>query len=373
MKKKLGTVASLSLAVIILASCGKSPQDEFIGYMESQNKQTVGTWDFNMAIEEIEVTDSPEAKTNPMINMMVTQIKDASIDGTVKADLEKEKAFGIDMKVKALGMEMPINMVGSFGKEPKMYLATDIYEYIMNIVGSMSQGAVDTSQLDMSKLKGKYLDLLDIDADTASKKELQDASKQFQQSEKNRQEMTKKYTEFLTGLDKKTFTKKEDVVTHTFTKEELTQMIKITADSTKDKSADLDKAFDEIKDISVKTSVDIKKDKTTMAIKMVPKDTEAGIKSLKMKMSTTMKDKKADIKLPKKEDIISSKELEKLFPQGAPAGQKEEISDADFQEATKALKEHKDQIDDKTKEELLANYKTVLSEEQYKEIESILK
>lgn len=373
MKKKLGTVATLSLAVIILASCGKSPQDEFVGYMESQNKQTVGIWDFNMVIDDIEVSDSPQAKTNPMMNMMVTQIKDASIKGTMKADLKKEMAFGLDLKVKALGMEVPVNMIGSLDKEPKMYLATDIYEYIMNIIGSMSQGAVDTSQLDMSKFKGKYLDLLAIDTDTSGKKDLQDASKQFQQSEKERQEITKKYTEFLTGLDKKTFTKKDDVITHTFTKDELTKMIKITADSTKNKNADLDKAFDEIKDISVTTSVDTKKDKTMISIKMAPKDTEAGIKSLKLKIDTTMKDTKADIKMPKKEDIISAKEFEKIFPEEAPVGKKEPISDEEFKEVTNSLKEHKDQIDDKTKEEFLTTYKAALSEEQYKELETILK
>lgn len=373
MKKKLGTVATLSLAVVVLASCGKSPQDEFVSYMESQNKQTVGTWDFKMNIEDIEVSDpSTDKAANPMMNMMVTQMKDAAISGTMKADFEKEMAFGLDMKVKALGMEMPVNMVGSFGKEPKMYLATDIYEYIMNIVGSMSQGAVDTSKMDMSKLKGKYIDVLDIDADTAGKKELQDASKQLQQSEKDRQEMAKKYSEFLKGLDKKTFTKKDDVISHTFTKEEMTKLVKIVSENAKDKDADLDKAFDDLKDITVTANIDVKKDTTKVSMKMTPKE-DTGIKSMKLKFETTMKDKKADIKMPKKEDIISSKELEKMFPQGAPVGQKEEVSDAEFQEVLKAIKEHKDQIDDKTKEELLTTYKAVLSEEQYKEIESALK
>lgn len=59
-------------------------------------------------------------------------------------------------------MDVPISLVGSLdneGKEPKLYLATDMMEYIVAVADSMTDGAIDSSQLDTEKLKGKYIDL----------------------------------------------------------------------------------------------------------------------------------------------------------------------------------------------------------------------
>ena len=73
---------------------------------------------------------------------------------------QKEKAFNLEMKLKAMGMDVPISLVGSLdneGKEPKLYLATDMMEYIVAVADSMTDGAIDSSQLDTEKLKGKYM------------------------------------------------------------------------------------------------------------------------------------------------------------------------------------------------------------------------
>lgn len=48
--------------------------------------------------------------------------------------------------------------VDNEGKEPKLYLATDMMEYIVAVADSMTDGAIDSSQLDTEKLKGKYID-----------------------------------------------------------------------------------------------------------------------------------------------------------------------------------------------------------------------
>ena len=121
MKKKLGLLVGITSVLFILGSCGNSPQDEFVSYMEKQQKQTEGTYDFKMAIEELEMATSPETAANPMIGMLATQLKDMSLTGTMKANLKEDNAFSVDMKVNALGMEVPFSMMGSFGKEPKMY------------------------------------------------------------------------------------------------------------------------------------------------------------------------------------------------------------------------------------------------------------
>lgn len=83
-------------------------------------------------------------------------------------------------------MDVPISLVGSLdneGKEPKLYLATDMMEYIVAVADSMTDGAIDSSQLDTEKLKGKYIDLLAMNEESA--KEWQDTIKEYQESEKN--------------------------------------------------------------------------------------------------------------------------------------------------------------------------------------------
>ena len=91
------------------------------------------------------------------------------------------------MKLKAMGMDVPISLVGSLdneGKEPKLYLATDMMEYIVAVADSMTDGAIDSSQLDTEKLKGKYIDLLAMNEESA--KEWQDTIKEYQESEKTK-------------------------------------------------------------------------------------------------------------------------------------------------------------------------------------------
>lgn len=135
------------------------------------------------------------------------------------------------MKLKAMGMDVPISLVGSLdneGKEPKLYLATDMMEYIVAVADSMTDGAIDSSQLDTEKLKGKYIDLLAMNEESA--KEWQDTIKEYQESEKERKQSAKEYKEFLEGLDKDTFEKKGIPLPIRLQKE-LQKLIKITTET----------------------------------------------------------------------------------------------------------------------------------------------
>ena len=135
------------------------------------------------------------------------------------------------MKLKAMGMDVPISLVGSLdneGKEPKLYLATDMMEYIVAVADSMTDGAIDSSQLDTEKLKGKYIDLLAMNEE--STKEWQDTIKEYQESEKERKQSAKEYKEFLEGLDKDTFEKKGTPLPIRLQKE-LQKLIKITTET----------------------------------------------------------------------------------------------------------------------------------------------
>lgn len=375
MKKKLGIAVGLLSTVFILTSCGSSPQDEFVKYMENQSKQTEGTYDFNFGIKELELAETPDMAGNPVYGMLVTQLKDISLTGTMKSNT-KDSAFAMDMKINALGMEVPFNMMGNFGKEPKMYMATDIMEYIMNIVSSMT-GEDMTAGADFSQLKGKYIDIFEMD-DAMDQAELADALKDMKNAEANQKEINKKFTDFIKGLDKKSFTKKDNVLSHTFTKDEFKDLMKVMSDETETElsTEELKEMFEIFDKFSAKLDIDTKTDKTSMILDLAPsaeEAEEAGFKSIKFLFETTMTDKKADIKLPEAKDIISSEELETLFPEDSLDGMDMEVSDEDFNDIKEGLADAKDDIDPEMAKELLEVYKPMITEEQYKELEAILK
>lgn len=172
LKRKVGIVASVFCSALLLTGCGKSAKDEFIQGIGNQNAQESGVWDFSMSISDMKFSQKDDVQANPMIGMLITQIKDASLSGSIQVDSKKEKAFSLEMKLKAMGMDVPISLIGSLDKEPKLYLATDMMEYIVAVAGSMTDGAIDSSQLDTDQLKGKYIDLLAMNEENA--KEWQD-------------------------------------------------------------------------------------------------------------------------------------------------------------------------------------------------------
>ena len=104
-----------------------------------------------MSISDMKFSQEDGAQTNPMIGMLITQIKRRIAFWEDSSRCQKEKAFNLEMKLKAMGMDVPISLVGSLdneGKEPKLYLATDMMEYIVAVADSMTDGAIDSSQLD---------------------------------------------------------------------------------------------------------------------------------------------------------------------------------------------------------------------------------
>ena len=374
MKKRLGTLVGVTCALFVLTSCGSTPQDEFVKYMEGQQKQTEGTYDFKFAIKELDLASSPETANNPMMGMIATQLKDMSVTGTMKSNTKQDNAFSMDMKINALGMEIPVNMMGSFGKEPKMYMATDIMEYFMTIVSSMS-GMDMTAGTDYSQLKGKYMDVYAMD-DTMDQATWTDMVKDIEKAQKNQEKLNKKVIEYMKGLDKKTFTKEKDVISHTFTDKEIVELLKVVSEDSEADMTDIKDAFKEFDKVAIKVDLDTKADKTSMTIDMAPKAAAAetaGFKSISLLFEGTLKDKKAEIVFPKKEDILTQKQMEEFFPEAPAAGLPTAITDEEFTELKSALEEAKGSIDEATKKELLATYKDFLTEAQYKEIEALLK
>lgn len=375
-KKNVALLVGLACTTLLLASCGNSPQKEFASFIEEQNNQTVGTWNFNMAIDEMKLAENTNnTPVNPIVNMVVTQVKDTSIGGTVQIDMTKDTKFGLDMKLNAMGMEIPFNLIGDFGKEPKMYMATDMMEYIMAIVQSMAMGAPET-QPDFSNMEGKYIDISEAPT-TKSKKEWQELYKEAKHSKENQKELTKLYVDFIKGLDKKTFTKNEDVISHTFTKNEMEDLLKKIAKSSDKNESEVKEVFKALKDMTIKVDINPKKESMVSLVTLSPKDekdAQTGIDSITLKIKTSLKDKKANIKLPKKEDIISQDEFQKIMPNETTLeADNDKMSNEEFEEVKVMLNENKETMDKEVANDFLESEKNSFTEEQYKELKELLK
>ena len=91
LKRKVGIITGVFCSALLLTGCGKSAKDEFIQGIGNQNAQESGVWDFSMSISDMKFSQEDSAQTNPMIGMLITQIKDASLSGKIQVDAKKRK------------------------------------------------------------------------------------------------------------------------------------------------------------------------------------------------------------------------------------------------------------------------------------------
>lgn len=257
LKRKVRILVGICFSVLVLASCGKSAKEEFIQQFGKQTEQKIGIWDFSMEVSEVEFSKIDDSQKNQVVSaMMATKIKDMSLSGKLKKDSEK---FDYDIKINAIGMEVPIHLLGSFDKEPKLYFAADTLKSISSIANIMSEGEVDTSQVDFQKLKGKYIDILTVNE--TGKVDWSKSMKDYQQSAKERK---KEYQDYLNSLEKDSFTKKGDTLTHTFTSKELQDIVNIKSNK------NVKKLLKNLKEISAKVSINTKTNSIDTLVKVTP-------------------------------------------------------------------------------------------------------
>jgi hypothetical protein len=67
--------------------------------------------------------------------------------------------------------------------------------------------------------------------------------KEMEAAQKDQEKLNKKYIDFIKGLDKKSFTKKDNVISHTFTEKEFTDLIKTLSEDTETDMKDVQNLF----------------------------------------------------------------------------------------------------------------------------------
>lgn len=373
MRRTIGVIVSVIGLSVLLSGCGKSAKDQFVQAYKEQTTQKEGTWTFEGGVKEIEFGTSSDTAVNPSIGMLQTQLKDISIKGTYQIVKKEDYMFDVSMKAKALGMEIPVEMVGSVGKQPKVYLGTDMLEYLTQVLATIS-GETTTEGFDTEEYKGKYVDLTAM-GEELDKEEQDKVMKEYKAIEKEQMKNQEKVSNYLNELDQKTFTQKDGVVSHTFTKKELEKLISIFINEAEEKKT-MKEMLKQYQDLSVKVSIDTKKKKTSSVwtIKQAEEEAESSIQSMVVESSVTYSEKKPTIDLPKKEAILSEEKVNEMFKQieGTSETTTGVLTEKEFNELKKTLEEVKDSLDKETKEDLLTSYQEMLTEEQLKEVKELL-
>ncbi|MGX6970364.1 hypothetical protein [Vagococcus bubulae] len=383
MKKRVVKMMILFTVGLGLVGCTGKTADEFVGRMESVNNKKNNDMTVDISLSDIEMTT--ENSQNPMVNMLVTQLKETKISIHNIRDSKEDSLVETNVQFDLMGMSIPMSLVGSMKETPKMYLSTDSLSSIMEIVQSVSGETSPVDQETLNSLKGKYIDISDLSENQNKTNTLTDLGKELSVNEKFNQAYAKEVVSYIKSLDAKTFEKKDNKITHTFTFDEIKEMIKLsdkviksndefkTMDTTDSKTV-IEDLVKEFKDVSVKLAVDTKKNTMDFKVNMKPaEDTnDSGLKKLVMSGKVSSKSSKETVTLPSKDKIISSEEINKLTTSGQ---QTTKISDEEFSEFLKAAKAGKENgtITEETQKEVLEAYKEILTDEQYKQLEEALK
>ncbi|WP_413522337.1 hypothetical protein [Brochothrix thermosphacta] len=121
--KKIKLALLIILSVIILAGCGKSAKEEFFDYTK-KNVTENSSNDISMTIKDIKLT--ADMKDSPEANVMVTQLKDIKVTGSMQHDVS-EKATNTKLNIEALGQKIPLEFIS---KNDDMYFSLDIFRGI---------------------------------------------------------------------------------------------------------------------------------------------------------------------------------------------------------------------------------------------------
>ena len=83
LKRKVGIIAGVFCSALLLTGCGKSAKDEFIQGLAIKTHKNLG-FGISMSISDMKFSQEDGAQTNPMIGMLITQIKDDRFLGRFK-------------------------------------------------------------------------------------------------------------------------------------------------------------------------------------------------------------------------------------------------------------------------------------------------
>ncbi|WP_270789751.1 hypothetical protein [Enterococcus diestrammenae] len=339
MKKVRKSLALIGLlfGLVLITGCGAKIQEE---YQKALTAETGNQVALTLTIDQLEM--SSEDTENQAASMMATGILNSLTGSELKGKIitdDKQERMQLDLEFKMLGTTFPIELLLD-QKSETAYLATEVYQQLLTVLGSFMGGMdVIGDDVDTASLEGKYLALpledlqqmLPTDGAEEADAAATEAGTLLQQTD-----LMKKW---LLTLDKDTFTKEGDRISHTFTKKEFSDFAsyaKKNGDAAAKKLAD--DFVDSLKDIQqLEVASTVNRKTHEQDIKMTLASEQEGAKvTAGLSLNLIPSEKTVEVTLPAEGDIISEDELEGLMntsytePETLPAEEEMRFTDEEF-------------------------------------------
>ena len=316
MKKRLGWLVTIVLTGLLLVSCGSGSKNKFVKFIKDEGKLENINYDFNLKLTDLELVDTTGSKTpNPFLKVTETQMKDFSMKGNFQAESKDKKSqFSVDSKIKVLGTEIPVKLIGDIGGDNKTYMSIDSFFSLLDLFNSMTGEDVMGAKIDKKPFEGKYIDYTslipeEMPGDLDSKNDI----KPLLESPK---ELNEGRAMWLSSLDSKKYEQKEDEITLLLKKKDIVEFIKKSESKDNKKEVkELLKIYEDFKNFEIKHHINLKTKQQKVEIVMEPSEkeaTEAGFKKMAFSVEYKKVDKKVSIKQPERIDIL---DMEELFDQ----------------------------------------------------------
>jgi uncharacterized protein YggL (DUF469 family) len=323
--KKLLLGAVTITAIFFMTACGSDSREAFVNNLYDQKEYNAS--ETTMKINELSFEGGEDAAT---YNLFANQLKDLSIEINTVVD-QKKALTQSDATIKLLGQKNPFKMIGD---SKNAYISTDFVSGLLNVTNAFSYDTPTVDKKKLDKLKGKYLDLTEFgvqntalnESDLIPPNEPKNDLKAM--NDLPYQKLTAELKKTVESFDKDSFKKEKDVITHTFTNAEIIKLLetydkvlkedknykKEYKDSEQDKLlAEIIKVFkDKSLNMKLKVSVNEKSNQQNVELNATMNKDDQSFKFV-MDINSKLKNKKADIQLPDKKEIITSEEFQEIY------------------------------------------------------------
>jgi hypothetical protein len=364
MKKWFGIV--LLVGLVFLSGCTKLPQEQFAEDLKAQKSVNAG--DFSLSVDTFDIEGADLQSSE--VGMIFSQLAGAKIAGNFAED-PKSKNIRFESTLTWGEEEVPLNLLID-GKSHESYLSAEMFAKMIDAFAFGNFG--DSSQTGEDTFKGKYIQLspeemADIDAD--------------QLLETNQLFSSEVMSDYIKTLDKDSFKKEGDTITHTFTKQELEGLVEYAKKQDADTSeiTQWEELLKDTKSIELTVSVNAKKQNQKVVLNM----TQSGDLPVTVGLTFTISGKESDekVQLPASEDVIDEETLFDSYQEDSLLDDSYEedtaddwtgysLTDEEFEQllamAPTAVKE---MTEDEIAEFLLI-YKNILTDKQYQQLSEVL-
>jgi hypothetical protein len=323
--KKLLLGAVTITAIFFMTACGSDSREAFVNNLYDQKEYNAS--ETTMKINELSFEGGEDAAT---YNLFANQLKDLSIEINTVVD-QKKALTQSDATIKLLGQKIPFKMIGD---SKNAYISTDFVSGLLNVTNAFSYDTPTVDKKKLDKLKGKYLDLTEFgvqntalnESDLIPPNEPKNDLKAM--NDLPYKKLTAELKKTVESFDKDSFKKEKDVITHTFTNAEIIKLLetydkvlkedknykKEYKDSEQDKLlAEIIKVFkDKSLNMKLKVSVNEKSNQQNVELNATMNKDDQSFKFV-MDINSKLKNKKADIQLPDKKEIITSEEFQEIY------------------------------------------------------------